>query len=98
MSLKDKIGRFAAESASWPYLDTVTPTNAADARRAKCDASEAIDLGASEIACAVADAWAAMTDVEKGRVAAVPQGQFLYPTLDRLEAATRGSALRKVRP
>lgn len=53
---------------------------------------EELKLGASEIACAVADAFVAMPAAS--RLIRQP----LLAALDRLEAATRGSALRKVRP
>lgn len=57
---------------------------------------EYADLCASEIACAVADAWADPdSQVELHQQAA---NERLVAALDRLEAATRGSALRKVRP
>jgi hypothetical protein len=59
--------------------------------------SEALDLGASEIACAVADAWAAQRPREFGH-SHPGLTSALIEALDRLEAVTRASALRKVRP
>jgi hypothetical protein len=64
------------------------------ASRALDDDMEAIDLGASEIACAVADAWEKWRQV--GGWEHVPGD--LHMELERLEAITRPSAVRKVRP
>lgn len=54
-------------------------------------------LCASEIACAVADAWAAVPALTQRDGLEGMSPEFMA-ALDRLEAATRGSALRKVRP
>lgn len=65
-----------------------------DARTAE---SEVQDLCASEISCAVADAWAA--DRMAARAADVFDAHpGLARALDHLEIVTRDSALRKVRP
>lgn len=56
------------------------------------DESEA--LSASPIACAVADAWAQ----HGNRPPSVTFDSPLWSALDALEAATRESPLRKVRP
>ncbi len=60
---------------------------------------ETIDLGSSEIACAVADSWAALLkysdDVRRKLEHETPT---LADNLRRLEGVTRSSAMRKVRP
>jgi hypothetical protein len=55
---------------------------------------DAAALGGIELACEVADAWAA----DKRFVSNSYPLQGLRAALDRLELATRHSALRKVRP
>ena len=55
------------------------------------DVYEDVALRESPIACAVADAF-----VTAGLHEVLPS--YLVTTLSRLEAATRGSALRKVKP
>lgn len=61
--------------------------------------SEDATLCASPIACAVADAWSTW---RKKIAWTIPtrshRKQGLYDALDALEAATRESPLRKVRP
>jgi hypothetical protein len=60
---------------------------------------EAIDLMASEIACAVADAWAELHDFDRHLVRSTfASGASSAAALDRLELITRPSAMRKVRP
>ena len=60
---------------------------------------EILDLGSSEIACAVADSWAALLkysdDVRRKLERETPT---LADNLRRLESITRPSAMRKVRP
>lgn len=59
------------------------------------DETEVIDLQASAIACAVADEWAALI----AKMTVKPfMPRTLRDALDRLEAITRPSAMRKVRP
>jgi hypothetical protein len=53
------------------------------------------DLGASEIACAVADAWAGTPTIAQREGLGGMSPEFMA-ALDRLEAVTRPSALRKV--
>lgn len=72
---------------------TKSVTTRTRAGRYTPDCSEAVDLRASEIACAVADAWITAQGVEHGE----ERRQLLFAALDRLEAITRPSAMRKVR-
>lgn len=66
-------------------------TNAA-AAEAGIDAEDAFQLAGIELACEVADWWAVQRSYNRLIGA---DGQTV---LDRLERATRGSALRKVSP
>lgn len=50
-----------------------------------------------DAACAVADAWSSTEDFARHEVRAGINAA-LAAALDRLEGATRGSALRRVRP
>jgi len=101
--------RRVAYSAGKP-MKRLTPHDAKvafkRASRALDDDMEAIDLGASEIACAVADAWAAElvrvkrtlphdSDAEE---VLRDRDPVMFKALQRLEAITRPSAVRKVRP
>jgi len=61
------------------------------------DEQEVVELQSSELACAVADAWA--TDRMAARAADVfDEHPGLARALDRLELVTRASGMRKVRP
>lgn len=71
------------------------------------DIGEALALCESPLACAVADAWLYFREVhnsnhldkpEYHRDALIQLPQAVKGSLDRLEAATRGSALRRVKP
>ena len=61
------------------------------------DEQEVVELQSSELACAVADAWA--TDRMASRCASVFDNHpNLARALDRIERVTRPSEMRKVRP
>lgn len=62
-----------------------------DKRKAEA-AREEDALCASEIACAVADAWVPI------KLSGLGMDRTLAAALDRLESVTRPSAMRKVRP
>lgn len=59
--------------------------------------TEALDLGASEIACELSDVWAGMGPGRALCILNDPRGR-LSGALDRLEKVTRHSAMRKVKP
>lgn len=58
------------------------------------DETEVMDLQASEIACAVADAWFTY----KYRPVGFQESRAFADAMERLELITRPSAMRKVRP